>query len=293
MGLSAVRPVGLGYLELVTNLLQRQRLADPVVGAWEAADLQWWYTRDPHETDDDAVVWLDHGIPVVAVVFTRWSQTRYGCDVLGDPGFAPAWDFVAERCAGLSGASMEMAVAPDDATSAGQALRLGFTEVIETYEVMWLEATNRARDAPVPDGYALLARPQQTGAHPMVERNGPHVETRLKDCSLYDPDLDLAVVADNGEVAGYAMFWADRRTDVGLVEPMRVEDAHAGRGLGRALLQAGLERLAGRGCLRLKVSHATENDIAGRLYRGAGFTSRCRDSVYRRGPHRQHGQRVS
>lgn len=289
MGLNAVRPVGLEYLELVTDLLQRQRLADPVVGLWEAADLQWWYTRDPHETDDDAVVWLDHGVPVVAAVFTRWSQTRYGCDVLGDPGFAPAWDFVAERCAELPAASMEMAVAPDDPATAGRAPRLGFTEVSETYEVMWLEATNRARDATLADGYALVARPQKTGAHPMVQRNGPQVATRLRDCSLYDPDLDLAIVADNGDVAGYAMFWADRRTEVGLVEPMRVEDTHAGRGLARALLQAGLDRLAARGCSRLKVSHVTENDIAGRLYRGAGFTSHSRDSVYRRGPDGQQG----
>jgi hypothetical protein len=30
---------------LVTELLQQHRLADPVGGLWEAADLQWWFTR--------------------------------------------------------------------------------------------------------------------------------------------------------------------------------------------------------------------------------------------------------
>ena len=41
MTLHAVRPSGQEYLALVTDLLQRQRLAHPVVGLWEAADLQW------------------------------------------------------------------------------------------------------------------------------------------------------------------------------------------------------------------------------------------------------------
>jgi predicted N-acetyltransferase YhbS len=54
-------------------------------------------------------------------------------------------------------------------------------------------------------------------------------------------------------------------TGVGLVEPMRTQDAHQGRGLARHVLAAGLDGLAARGCRRLKVS----NDL--RLYLRAGF----------------------
>lgn len=89
--LTATRAGGPTYLEMVTDLLQRQRVADPAGGIWEAADMQWWFTRDPHPSDEDAVFWLDAGVPVVAVVFTRWSATRYGCDVLGDAARAPVW----------------------------------------------------------------------------------------------------------------------------------------------------------------------------------------------------------
>ena len=67
------------------------------------------------------------------------------------------------------------------------------------------------------------------------------------------------------------MFWPDLRTGVGLVEPMRVEDEHAGRGIAGALLRAGLDGLAARGCARLKVSHEPANAAARRLYLGAGF----------------------
>jgi predicted N-acetyltransferase YhbS len=103
----------------------------------------------------------------------------------------------------------------------------------------------------------------------MRRRSGEEVEARLRQCSLYDPALDLAVEAADGQVAGYALFWIDSVTQVGLVEPMRVEDAYQRRGLARALLTTGLDRLAKRGARRLKVSYATEP--ARRLYVGAGF----------------------
>ena len=87
-----------------------------------------------------------------------------------------------------------------------------------------------------------------------------------------------------GDVAGYALFWADPRTGVGLVEPMRVEDRHAGRGVAGALLRAGLELLAARGCTQLKVSHAVDNPAAQRLYHGAGFCTHRRVQVLVRRP---------
>ena len=54
----------------------------------------------------------------------------------------------------------------------------------------------------------------------MIARNGPLVEHRLRQCSLYDPTLDLAVEDERGTVAGYALFWFDPSTEVGLLEPM-------------------------------------------------------------------------
>jgi hypothetical protein len=34
---------GLERLNATTTVLQRARLADPLAGMWEAADLQWWW----------------------------------------------------------------------------------------------------------------------------------------------------------------------------------------------------------------------------------------------------------
>jgi len=103
----------------------------------------------------------------------------------------------------------------------------------------------------------------------MIARNGELVEPRLRECSLYDPTLDLAVEDADGKHAGYALFWADSTTRVGLLEPMRVEDEYQRRGLARMLLTNGLDRLARKGARRLKVGFQT--DAARALYLGAGF----------------------
>ena len=83
------------------------------------------------------------------------------------------------------------------------------------------------------------------------------------------PALDLAAETADGQVGGYALFWFDPVTQVGMLEPMRVEDEYQRRGLARAMLSAGLDRLAARGARRLKVSYATA--AARSLYVGAGF----------------------
>lgn len=272
-----LRPTGPAYLELVTDLLQRQRLADPLAGLWEAADLQWWYTRDPRPT---AVFWPDGaGVPVTAVVFPRWSPDRYGCDVLGDPACAPAWDFVRRHCASLAGASIEMEVSP---AFAAEAVRAGFTPTAEAYEVTWMDAADRPDPRPFPPGYSLEDRSTASGPHPMIRRNGPEVEARLHGCSLYDPACDVAIRAPDGTVAGYALFWPDARTGVGLVEPVRVEDEHAGRGLAGTMLRAGLSRLADRGCTRFKISHDVANPAARAAYHHAGFTTHTQVPLYHR-----------
>jgi ribosomal protein S18 acetylase RimI-like enzyme len=266
-------PVGLEYLDAVTRLLQQRRLANPDGEVWEAADAQWWWPRHPHDDPADARVWYDAGEPVAAVVLTRWKDGRVGCDVLGAADFEPAWTFAAQRCAELEAPRVEMALPEDDRAAQDAAQRAGFVPSQEMYAPLWLDpAARRAPRRPLPAGYRIVAR-SEDGArpHPMIGRNGPRVEEGLRRCSLYDPGLDLAVLAPDGSAAGYALFWPDPVTGVGLVEPMRVEDAHGGQGLGAHLLDAGLRGLTARGCARLKISVQPENTPAVRLYTGAGF----------------------
>jgi len=97
------------------------------------------------------------------------------------------------------------------------------------------------------------------------------VETRLRQTSLYRPDIDLVVLDHDNSVAAYGLFWYDSKTATGLVEPMRTGDNHQRRGLARHLITTGLDRLATAGAERIKICVEPGNPAASALYLDVGF----------------------
>jgi GNAT superfamily N-acetyltransferase len=274
MAIHELRASGPEYLALATELLQRARLADGEAGVWEAADLQWWW-RTPRPSDAiDHIFWIDDEGPVASVVLTDWGRA-WGCDPIVVPGVSSVtlptvWTRALGAINVLEPKTVEVLARDDDRELQGLLTGAGFAADDERSGITWMNTQDRPNVTTLPEGFALVDRGQATTRpHPMQRRSGEGVEARLKQCSLYDPGLDLAVEAADGQIAGYALFWFDPVTKVGLVEPMRVEDAYQRRGLARAMLTAGLDRLAKRGARRLKVGYAT--DIARALYVGAGF----------------------
>jgi GNAT superfamily N-acetyltransferase len=274
MAIHEVRASGLECLALATELLQRARLADADAGVWEAADLQWWW-RTPRPSDGiDQLFWIDDDGPVAGVVLTDWGRA-WGCDPIVVPGVSTVplptvWARAVEAVDALGLEAVEVLARDDDSELRSLLAGAGF--VADDYQsgITWMNAEDRPEVVALPEGFVLVDRAQETiRPHPMRKRNGEEVEARLLQSSLYDPALDLAVEVVDGQAAGYALFWLDPVTEVGLVEPMRVEDAYQRRGLARAMLTAGLDRLAKRGARRLKVGYAT--DVARGLYVGAGF----------------------
>jgi GNAT superfamily N-acetyltransferase len=258
------------YLRLATMLLQQMRLASLAGGIWEAADVQWWSRQERPTDGDGQLFWLDErGEPLAAVIRTDFGHSVQ-CDVLVPP-LNPDHERVAWRAAigrvDASGVPAEFPVRPDNVIGIAELAAAGFGPAAGAGVVAsWLDAGRRPEIPALAAGYRLVSRPDAPGRpHPLARRNGPAVEERLRQCSLYRPELDLMVEAPDGQVAGYGLFWADPVTGVGLVEPMRTEQAHERRGIASHILAAGLDRLATHGCQRLKVS----NDIA--LYLRAGF----------------------
>jgi GNAT superfamily N-acetyltransferase len=285
MAIHEVHASGLEYLVLATELLQRARLADAEAGVWEAADLQWWW-RTPRPSDAiDQLFWIDDEGPVAGVVLTDWGRA-WGCDPIVVPGVSTVplpdvWARAVEVIDGLGLEAVEVLTRDDDVELRTLLTGAGF--VADDYQsgITWMNAQDRPDVVALPEGFVLVDRAQQTTKpHPMRRRSGEEVETRLLQCSLYDPGLDLAVETADGQAAGYALFWFHPVTEVGLVEPMRVEDAYQRRGLARAMLSAGLDRLAKRGARRLKVGYAT--DVARGLYVGAGFRVTSTTTSYSR-----------
>jgi ribosomal protein S18 acetylase RimI-like enzyme len=287
MAIREVRASGLGYLALATELLQRARLADAEAGLWEAADLQWWW-RTPRRSDAvGQIFWIDDEGPVAGVVLTDWGRA-WGCDPIIVPGVSTVtlptvWARALEAINALGLRAVEVLARDDDPELQGLLAAAGFATDESRSGITWMNAPDRPEVTALREGFTLVDRARSTTRlHPMRRRSGDGVEARLKQCSLYDPGLDLAVEAADGPVAGYALFWFDPVTEVGLLEPMRVESAYQRRGLARAMLTAGLDRLAQQGARRLKVGYAT--DIARALYAGAGFrvTSTTRSYTWRR-----------
>ena len=278
---------GLEYLGLVTTLLQTARRAHPTAGVWEAADLQWWWRRDQHPDAAEATFWLDGEVPVAAAVCMNWGD-RIECVVLGADPDGPAaielaWPHLRQHVDTRRDVPVEMIVRDDDSELLEAVGAAGFEPTDEVGVSTWMRASQRPAVPPAPSGFELVAKSDATARpHPMIGRSGEDVAERLNECSLYRPELDLAVYDADGTVAGYALFWADPVTGVGLVEPMRTEDAFQRMGVGRLLLAAGLDRLAAQGCSRLKVSYVVGNDASRALYLGAGFHPGSRDRTCRR-----------
>jgi predicted N-acetyltransferase YhbS len=261
---------GLARLHATSTVLQRARLADPRRGMWEAADLQWWWRR-PRTTDDLALpVWFDDVGPVAAAGLTAWDDT-WQADVFAVPSIVSeevVWAAAMEAAARHRSGPLRVLVRQVDVKLADLALQSGFALTDELSGTGWMEADARPSLEQV-DGFAIVDRSTSAGPHPMIARNGAQVERRLRRCSLYDPTLDLAVEDADGTLAGYALFWFDPVTLVGLLEPMRVADDYQRRGLARMLLTNGLDRLARKGARHLKVGF--ESDAARSLYLSAGF----------------------
>lgn len=270
---------GLERLNATTTVLQRARLAHPIGGMWEAADVQWWWGR-PRPTDDLALpVWFDEIGPVAAAGLTT-SGDLWQADVFAAPSTVNHEDVLAstlEAIAGDPSRELQMLLHEDDTKLVDLARQCGFAMTDDLSGTAWMDADQRPSVTRV-NGFAIVDRTARTQRpHPMIARNGRMVEQRLRQCSLYDPTLDLALEDGNGRVAGYALFWFDPTTLVGLLEPMRVEDEYQRRGLGRMLLTHGLDRLARKGTRRLKVGF--ESDVARNLYLGSGFAQTSVDRL--------------
>lgn len=87
------------------------------------------------------------------------------------------------------------------------------------------------------------------------------------------------MLAPDGDVAAYALFWFDPVSATGLVAPMRTDDSHQRRGLARHLLAAGIERLVQAGARSVKLCYRPDNVAAQTLYCGASFVPDRRTGV--------------
>lgn len=98
----------------------------------------------------------------------------------------------------------------------------------------------------------------------------------------FDPGDFLIARDATGRMIGYIWLKVEGDGKVGEIYVVGVDPDAAGRGLGRTLLQAGLERLRERGCTTAALYVEAHNAPAVHLYRSLGFTDYTVDVQYLR-----------
>jgi predicted N-acetyltransferase YhbS len=278
-----VHASGLEAVLLASRLLRRNRLAHPTSGLWEAADMQWWWRRERSSDEIEQLFWVDDDGPVAAALLTESKAEEWQCDPLQvagttSPPIDELWEAAIGQIDGHVVGEVTVAVRDDDPVLQGLAAGSGFVPG-DSFTNNWIDASERPEVIDLPAGFTLVDRSQRAGTpHPFRHRNGDAAERRLRETPLYDPGLDLSIEHEDGRLAGYSLYWYDAVTRTGLVEPVRVEDEFSRRGLARAMITHGLDRLAARGAERVKIGNASE--AAGALYRGLGFRPTTTDTTY-------------
>lgn len=259
-------------------------MAQPNQGIWYAADVQWWWRR-PRPTDDLALpVWFDEVGPVAAAGLTAWNDT-WQVDAFSTSsaiGLEEVWNEALAAANQYATHALRLILPEQNHELMDLALASGFVLTDEISGTTWMNIDDRPEIKHV-DKFSITDRRSRTQfPHHMIARNGELVESRLQECSLYDPSLDLVIEDKDGNVAGYGLFWFDPMTQTGMLEPMRVEEDFQRRGLASFLIATGLERLAQRRAKSVKVGF--ESEAAASLYLGLGFVQTSVERLLTRSP---------
>lgn len=97
---------------------------------------------------------------------------------------------------------------------------------------------------------------------------------------LYRRDLDLVVVAPQGEIASFTTIWWDEVTKTGAFEPVGTVPEHQRKGLAKAMIAEGLNRLKQLGAVVAYVS--SYGMAAHKTYESVGFTKFDRSELWKK-----------
>ena len=179
------------------------RCADPAVGLYDAAEVQWWWAR-PLSTDTfGQLFWFDdHARPVAAVILTAFGD-QMQLDPIVMPDAAPEWiAHVMQRglahadAAGVESVTLEVDSA--DAVLRPLLLAHGFTAEADG----GFAAVAVAADAVAPHPNALVHRPEMHLAGPLLV-----IGVGLISCLIWLARKGTFTAAYNTPVDMVGLYW--------------------------------------------------------------------------------------
>lgn len=176
---------------------------------------------------------------------------------------------------------------PDASCSASNAGRIAFLER-HGFRRQAVRSLHYARslsaalpDHPLPGGFSLRAVRGEEEVEGLVAlhraafgTDNMTVEQRLAimRAPQYQPEMDLVAVAPNGELAAFCICgFDDTGREIGYTDPIGTHARHQRRGLGKAMLTAGLRALKDRGARTAELGTSSENVAMRRLAEALGF----------------------
>lgn len=88
----------------------------------------------------------------------------------------------------------------------------------------------------------------------------------LRKAPDYLPELDLAVLDQNGEIASFTTVWYDDLNKIGILEPVGTNPKYRKMGLGKAVIYEGVNRVRAKGAEKMCVSSDQQ------FYHAIGFS---------------------
>lgn len=177
----------------------------------------------------------------------------------------------------------------------------GWADISSDPESPWSQvllklAEDAAPPAPtLPDGFTLrpLAGAGEVGAYVDLHRRvfesrnmTPAWRLRTLQRPEYRPEMDLVIESPEGRLAAFCVGWYDPAGPGGLpaaqVEPMGVDEAFRGLGLGSAILNEQIRRMRALGARQIFVETDDDRGPALALYHAAGFQNLHRIPIFRK-----------
>jgi ribosomal protein S18 acetylase RimI-like enzyme len=97
---------------------------------------------------------------------------------------------------------------------------------------------------------------------------------------VYQREQDVVAVAPDGRFAAFCIFWLDPVNKVGLFEPVGAHPDFQKKGLGKAVLLEGLQRMKANGMETAIVCAEADNEAAVKLYESVGFRAANKLCMY-------------
>ena len=224
--------------------------------------------------------------------FAEWNPVDASLDIQVHPRYAEGalaasmlgW---AEQQAGDRGVT---SVALDaDIVYRSVLAERGYEERLGNIHYLYRTLSDEPLEKPiVPAGYEVrsLRGSEEAAARALGHRRGwestkltEEKYRRLMETPAYRSDFDVAVVTSDGEFVATANLWMDAN-GTAIVEPFSTAPEHRRKGLGRALMLFGIERVRLAGAHDAWVGSSVSNVASNGLYESVGFRVARRDVDY-------------